>query len=129
MRDNYIYSGMGFLKTLAGAYIIIIGGICFAAAKDAYNDPVKHNATAISNEANESYTVISCNGKTIPMNTSEYEVFINSDKDKTIVVDTTGKSVTRTVIHKDDVQELKKCDSLEEATNYINSLGEQRLSK
>ena len=120
MRDQPAATGIGVLKTLLGTYIIIIAGIVYAAAHDGtkpLEDPV-----AIEQEATESYTILSYNGKVFAVNSSDYETFRQSEKDEVVLVDALNQEPVQSVINKNDLEELTICSSYDEAVNYISGL-------
>ena len=120
MKERPIETGMGFLRTLAGVYVIIIGSICIQAAHDAYEFDKKE--AAIMNEEAEEYSVLLCNGKTFAIKSSEFDQFMSSDKQETIVIDALSKSVNQVVINKDDIEELNRFNSYVLAAQYIGEL-------
>ena len=119
-RDQPLATGIGVLKTMLGAYVLFIVGICIAAAKQA--GTVEEDPAAIESEYQEPYTVIECNGKTFVIDTASYDNFMNSPATTTVFVDTMSEEQTQTVVSKDELHEIQRCDSYEEAAEYIANL-------
>lgn len=119
MRDDSLGTGIGVLKAMLGTYILIIVTIFGYQAK---HDNVEENQIAIEAEAQEDYVVVSCNGKTLAIDAKSYDEYMNSDASQTLVIDTQDQNATQVVINKEDLQELKRCTSYEEASEYISEL-------
>ncbi len=124
-RDDYLSTGIGFLKTLLGTYIIIIAGICYMGYKDS---TVEEDPVAIEQEAQDSYTILSFNGKAFAVETKEYEAFRKSNINTTVLIDALDQSPTQSVINKDDVQVLATVNSFDQAAKYINNLEKTGVS-
>ena len=122
-RNDYASTGIGVLKTMLGTYILIIAGICYAASRDAKaeQDPV-----AIVNEAQESYRILSYNGKVFAVNEDDYEAFKQSGSNDTVLIDALDQEPVQTIINKNDIEELTICSSYDEAVNYITSLNDTK---
>ena len=122
-RNDYASTGIGVLKTMLGTYILIIAGICYAASRDAKaeQDPV-----AIVNEAQESYRILSYNGKVFAVNEDDYETFKQSGSNDTVLIDALYQEPVQTIINKNDIEELTICSSYDEAVNYITSLNDTK---
>ena len=122
-RNDYASTGIGVLKTMLGTYILIIAGICYAASRDAKaeQDPV-----AIVNEAQESYRILSYNGKVFAVNEDDYEAFKQSGSNDTVLIDALDQEPVQTIINKNDIEELAVCSSYDEAVNYITSLNDTK---
>ena len=114
MEDrDYLSTGIGFLKTLLGTYVLIIVGICYAASRQ--NAPVAEEPVSIEAEAHDNFTILSCNGKVFIMDTNSYNEFMNSKEETTVLVDTMEHETQGSVISKSDIQELGHCSSYEDA--------------
>ena len=121
--NDYASTGIGVLKTMLGTYILIIAGICYVASRDAKaeQDPV-----AIVNEAQESYRILSYNGKVFAVNEDDYEAFKRSGSNDTVLIDALDQEPVQTIINKNDIEELTICSSYDEAVNYISSLNDTK---
>ena len=119
-REQPLATGIGVLKTMLGAYFLIIAGICYAASKN--GGTVEEDPAVIESEYQEPYTVVECNGRTFAIDTASYDTFMNSPATTTVFVDTMSEEQTQTVVSKDELHEIQRFDSYEDAVTYISEL-------
>ena len=125
-RTDYLATGIGFLKTLLGVYILVIAAVCCAGAKSEN----KEQTSIVQEQTDDDVKIISFNDKVFLLDGQSYNAIVNSENKGIIVMTEDGYKFKPTAANIKDFELIGSFNSYDEAFEYLeNNDTSKKLTK
>ena len=116
-RTDYLATGIGFLKTLLGTYILVIAAVCCAGAMS----ESKETTSVVQEQTDDDVKIISFNDKVFLLDGQSYNAIVNSDQTSIVIMNEDGYKFKPTAANIKDFELIGSFNSYDEAFEYLKN--------
>lgn len=116
-RTDYLATGIGFLKTLLGTYILVIAAVCCAGGMS----ESKETTSVVQEQTDDDVKIISFNDKVFLLDGQSYNAIVNSDQTSIVIMNEDGYKFKPTAANIKDFELIGSFNSYDEAFEYLKN--------